>query len=268
MSSEISDNLKRDLLKINIKNALKIINFKNSILTLDRGYVSLELMAWLIEHRIFFVQKSRSNFYKEEINKITASDSPLKIKLNSSRLQSFKNPELKEKYSHELYLELRLVTIELENGQKERLLTNIPPDMMSTEDIFHIYGERWIIKTNYKTLKKRFKIENFTSNSKENIKQDVYSTILNYNIYMKYYNICNKLVENKLIKEGKITGEDDGYVYRVDFTNLIRNLKDNLYKLIINPMKKKINFFSSGIIKESCLEYNKIKKYRKYPRIR
>lgn len=29
---------------------------------------------------------------------------------------------------------------------------------------------------------------------------------------MKYYNICNKLVENKLIKEGKITGEDDGYV--------------------------------------------------------
>lgn len=155
MSSEISDNLKRDLLKINIKNALKIINFKNSILTLDRGYVSLELMAWLIEHRIFFVQKSRSNFYKEEINKITASDSPLKIKLNSSRLQSFKNPELKEKYSHELYLELRLVTIELENGQKERLLTNIPPDMMSTEDIFHIYGERWIIKTNYKTLKKK-----------------------------------------------------------------------------------------------------------------
>lgn len=83
---------------------------------------------------------------------------------------------------------------------------------------------------------------------------------------MKYYNICNKLVENKLIKEGKITGEDDGYVYRVDFTNLIRNLKDNLYKLIINPMKKKINFFSSWIIKESCLEYNKIKKYRKYPR--
>ena len=84
---------------------------------------------------------------------------PLKIKLNSSRLQSFKNPELKEKYSHELYLELRLVTVKLENGQKERLLTNIPPDMMSTEDIFHIYGERWIIETNYKTLKKDSKLK-------------------------------------------------------------------------------------------------------------
>ena len=256
----------RELFKINVKNAKKITNFKNTIITLDRGYVSLELMAWLMEQNIYFVQRVRNNFYKAEINQIKTPDSPIKIKLNSSRLRSFKDPELKEKYSKELYLELRLVTVELESGQKERLLTNIPPEIMSTEDIFHIYGERWIIETNYRSLKKRFKIENFTSNTKENIKQDVYSTILIYNIYMKYYNICNKLVENKLIKEGKITGEDDEYVYRVDFANLIRNLKDYLYKMIINPTRENISFYSSWIIKESCKGYNKIKKYRKYPR--
>ena len=223
-------------------------------------------MAWLIEQNMYFVQRLRSNFYKAEINQIKTNDSPIKIKLNSSRLRSFKDSELKEKYSKELYLELRLVTVELGSGQKERLLTNIPPEIMSTEDIYNIYGERWIIETNYRYLKKRFKIENYTSNTKENIKQDVYSTILIYNICMKYYNICNKLVENKLIKEGKITGEDDEYVYRVDFANLIRNLKDYLYKMIINPTRENINFYTSWIIKESCRGYNKIKKNRKYPR--
>lgn len=255
----------RELFKINLKNSQKIIDFKNSIITMDRGFVSLELMAWLIEHDIFFVQRSRNNFYKAEINQIKESDSPIKIKLNSSRLRSFKDPELKEKYAKELYLELRLLTFELESGQKERILTNIPPEIMSTEDIFKIYGERWIIETNYNTLKNRFEIENYTSNSKENIKQDIYSNLIKYNIYMNYYNICNKLVENKLIKEGKITDENDEYVFKVDFTNLIRNLNKHLFKMIINPTKKNINFYSSWIIKESCLEYNKIKKCRKYP---
>ena len=69
---------------------------------------------------------------------------------------------------------------------------------MSTEDIYQIYGLRWIIETNYNTLKNRFEIENFTSNTKENIKQDVYTSVIKYNIGFNYYNICNKRVENKI----------------------------------------------------------------------
>ena len=190
----------------------------------------------------------------------------INIKLNSSRLRSFKDPELKEKYSKELYLKLRLVTVELESGQKERLLTNIPPETMTTDQIYHIYGDRWIIETNYNTLKNRLEIENYTSNTKENIKQDVYSTVINYNIAMNYYNVCNKLIKNKMIKQGKITGNNDEYEYKVDFANLIRNLKENLFKMIINPVKEKIAFLTSWIIKESYLEPNKNKKNRKHPR--
>ena len=192
----------------------------------------------------------------------------IKIKLNSGRLRGFKDPQLKEKYSKELHLELRCVTVELESGITERLFTNIPPEIMSTNDIYHIYGERWIIETNYNSLKNRFNIENFTSNTAENIKQDVYSTIIMYNISISYYNICNKLVENKMIKKGKIKSDEDEYVYKVDFANLIRNLNDCLYKMIINPTREVINQESCWIIYESCLEPNKIKKNRKYERIK
>ena len=62
---------------------------------------------------------------------------------------------------------------------------------------------------------------------------------------MSYNNICNKIVENKMIKEVKITGEDDEYEYKVDFANLLRNLKDYLYKMIINPTKENISFYTS-----------------------
>ena len=109
-----------------------------------------------------------------------------------------KTPNSKKKYSKESYLNLRLVTVELKSGEIERLLTNIPPEIMSTEDIYHIYGLRWTIETNYNTLKNRFEIENLTSNTKENIKQDVYATIIKYNIGFNYYNTCNKSVENKI----------------------------------------------------------------------
>ena len=256
----------RELFKINLKNSMDIIDLEKSIMTLDRGYVSLELMAWLNELNLYFVQRLKSNTYKAEVNQIKTCDSPINIKLNSSRLRGFKDPELKEKYSKELYLKLRLVTVELENGQKERLLTNIPPEIMTTDQIYHIYGDRWIIETNYNTLKNRHEIENYTSNTKENIKQDVYSTVLNYNISMHYYNVCNKLVNNKMIKQGKITGNKDEFEYKVDLANLIRNLKEHLFKMIINPIKENIALLTSWIIKESCLEPNKIKKNRKYPR--
>ena len=258
----------RDLLKINLENIKNVIDFEKSILTLDRGFISIEMMARLIENDLFFVQRHNSQYYKDEISQIKTNDEIIKIKLNSGRLRGFKDLELKEKYSKELYLELRVVTVELKSGITERLFTNIPPEIMSTEDIYHIYGERWIIETNYNTLKNRLKIENFTSSTVENIKQDVYSTIIKYNIAFSYNNVCNKLVENKMIQEGKINPETDDFMYKVDFANLIRNINACLYKMIIHPTKEVISFYSSWLTKESCLYPNKIKLNRIYPRIK
>ena len=112
----------RDLFKINVKNAKKVTNFENSITTLDRGYVSLELMAWLIEQNMYFVQRVRSNFYKAEINQIKTNDSPIKIKLNSSRLRSFKDPELKEKYSKRIILRIKISNRRTRKWTKRKII--------------------------------------------------------------------------------------------------------------------------------------------------
>ena len=140
----------RELLKINLKNSKKFLDSQKSILTLDRGFISLEIMATLIENGIYFVQRHNSQYYKQEISQI-----------KSNGLRGFKDPQLKEKYSKELHLELRCVTVELESGIIERLFTNILPEIISTNDIYHIYSERWIIETNYNSLKKQIQYRKF-----------------------------------------------------------------------------------------------------------
>ena len=53
-------------------------------------------------------------------------------------------------------IDLRIVTITLKNGKTETLLTNLPQEIMTIDDLEYIYGKRWGIETNYNTLKNRF----------------------------------------------------------------------------------------------------------------
>ena len=74
------------------------------------------------------------------------------------------------------------------------------------------------------------------------------------------------MVENKIRKENKEALKD--YEYKVDFANLIRNLNDFLYLMIINPDKSNVSTYTSWLIYESCQKPNKIKNNRSYPIIR
>ena len=80
------------------------------------------------------------------------------MNLTGERLKKFHDSILKEKYSKEAYLKLRLVTVEVESldektGEVKRktvtLLINLPKDIMTIEDICEIYNYRWGIETNF-----------------------------------------------------------------------------------------------------------------------
>ena len=60
-------------------------------------------------------------------------------------------------------LNLRIVNIELETGETESLITNLPQETMSKEQLKEIYNARWGIGCTYKTLKQRLQIQNYTA---------------------------------------------------------------------------------------------------------
>ena len=152
----------------------------------------MELYARLIELNTYFVVRLDDS-YKKERDRINSNDSPIKLYLTAKRLKRFHNPILKEKYSKELYLNLRIVDVELPNGEIKSLLTNIPKNVMTIDDLCQIYDYRWGIETNYNTLKNRLDIENFSGLKRITIEQDIYSDFLFYNVFCYYNCYMNKV---------------------------------------------------------------------------
>ena len=73
-----SDSNEREMLKEHIKTLKDRVDFKNTILLLDRGYYSLELKLFLEKHGIKYIFRLASNIYEKEINKMENIDENLK----------------------------------------------------------------------------------------------------------------------------------------------------------------------------------------------
>lgn len=257
------------LMHKNLDNIQDIINTTQSIFIFDRGYAAMELFAHIMEMNSYFVVRLQDKYYKNELKQVQSNDEEIKLYLTGERLQKFRNPDFKEKYSKESYLKLRIVTVEVEKENEETgemeieiysLLTNLFKDIMTTEDICEIYHQRWGIETNYNTLKNRHYIENYTGKRRIAIEQDIYSKFLRYNIFCHYKNYFYNLINSRKRKKGIKTE------YQVNQANLIRKLKKYLPKMILNPTAKIIRKFSRRIIKLCSKSPEKIRKNRKAPR--
>ena len=154
-------------------------------------------------------------------------------------------------------MDLRIVTITTNNGEKYSLLTNIPQEVLGTKEIGEIYKLRWGIETNYNTMKNRIYIENYSGKRRICIEQDIYSKFLKFNIFHYLKIKFNKLIKNKKEQQG------DYRQYQVDQANLIRNLKDKLLLILLSTsvtIREKLveNFY------KSCMRYpNRVKKKNK-----
>ena len=248
------------LMQQNLSNIENIIVPEKSIFTFDRNYNAMELYARIIEMNSYFLVRLKDTSYKKERSKITSNDSPISLELNNDRLKKFHDEDLKEKYSRMWSIDLRIVTITLEKGQKETLLTNLPETLMTIDDLKYIYKKRWGIETNYNTLKNRFYIENYSSKKRIGIEQDIYSKFLLYNIF-NYL----KLIFNKLIMINKyLQGVNDKY--EVDQANLIRNIKDLLPYILLSPFSE-LRESKGKLLYKSCMRSPiKVVKHKTTPR--
>ena len=248
------------LMQENLSNVENMITPEKSIFIFDRNYNAMELYARIIEMNSYFVVRLKDRFYIDERSKITSNDSLIQLELTPSRLKKFHDEELKDKYSKMWSIDLRIVTVTLENGTKETLLTNLPKEIITYEDMEYIYHKRWGIETNYNTLKNRFYIENFSSKKRIGIEQDVYSKFFIFNIFHYL-----KLVFNMLIMMKKyLEGVHDKYC--VDQANLIRNMNAHLLFILLSPSEE-IRKSKLKVFYKSCMRSpNKVVKHETTPR--
>jgi hypothetical protein len=160
-------------------------------------------------------------------------DEWVNINLNANRRQNIKNEELKVRAKELGFLHLRIVNIPLETGEIETLLTNIPDEIGTSEELKNLYGERWRIEQGFDVLKNKLHIENFSGKKRITIEQDFYSQTLLYNILMEY-----KIQFNEELKE-KYDNDEYKCEYKVNMNILAGKFKTSIYEMFLAETEEK-----------------------------
>ena len=154
---------------------LSSLNADSDIIIFDRGYPCQWLMGLLIKQEFKFCFRL-STSWKDAVELMNSDKKDIDWELIR---RSKKNPGKMAQYGVSKQLSgMRLVCIELSNGEKEVLATNLTDrDNYTIEDLKELYHLRWGIEESYKTFKKVLHIEHFTGKSVIAVQQDFYAKV-------------------------------------------------------------------------------------------
>lgn len=150
---------------------------------------------------------------------------------------------------------VRLVRIPLQSGEVEILLSSLTDEQnVSVAEMKELYGYRWPVETNYRMLKHKVHLENFSGKSINSIKQDYYAKIMILNFASALVNPIDDLLKEHPKKK---------HTHQSNFTNAIASLK----KAVVDC------FFKHNFVQtiEKIIEYlikttEPIRKGRKFER--
>lgn len=201
-----------------------------SIYLMDRNYVSISFMTYMIERNIKFLCRLKaSSHYMQETSAMKTNDEIVEIEHTKSRLQKarFSNDELLKAAKSKSFTKVRILKYTLASGEIEYLITNIFD--FTYNDIVKLYGLRWGIETLYFSLKSKLQFEKFTSSIQAIIEQDFFSSILVYNIVQTTKNEAEQLIDQSVYK----------YKMKINENMTIGFLKNDLILIMLEDNRTK-----------------------------
>ena len=164
--------------------------------------------------------------------------------------------ELGYKIAKDTIIRVRLIRVELDNGEIEVLATNLYDSIKyPTSQFKALYFMRWGVETSINYLKNIYQVELFSGYSIEAIKQDFYATMFTFNLH----SILIKQCESNL----KQTNLNKKYEYKINRTTTLGFIKGELILLFINENPEEILL---KMRKEFLKELIPIRDGRKYIR--
>jgi hypothetical protein len=126
-------------------------------------------------------------------------------------------------------LKLRLIRIELENGETEILITSLVDTEKYPPEIFlELYHHRWPVEEDYKVMKCRIEIENFTGKSVLSVYQDFHARIFSKNLTAMLAFPTRLDIEQN--------GQNKRHQYQLNFTQAVSKMKDTIVLLFNRPL--------------------------------
>jgi hypothetical protein len=200
----------------------------NDLSILDRGYNAFWLYALYQTTSRYFCMRAKINqglLYKQfaESGKAQAL-----ITLEPNK-RSVKQCLEKGLPTHPL--KLRLLRVELEDGEVEVLITNLTDEQAFPASEFkELYHLRWGAEENYKRLKQWVEIENFSGKSVLSVKQDFYAKVLSTNLTAMVANAAQQQVDK--------TTTHRQHDYQINFAQALSKMKNTLVELLLFSIRK------------------------------
>lgn len=170
------------------------------IFVADRGFASYNVFAHAIEKGCFFVIRAKDINIKRLLAAGSLpgqTDSRADVILTRSNARKKRlHPELGHLYRYickavpfdfitdscpEYHMQLRVVRFQIADGIYENIITNLPSNEFSLEQVRHIYHLRWGQETSFRDLKHTIGTANFHSRSPQYITFEILCRMTLYN---------------------------------------------------------------------------------------
>ena len=185
------------------------------VFIMDRGYPAAELIDAIVSSGYHFMMRCPTEF-----------------------LRSMKLPEQDNTVEHRFAklkhsLKLRVLKIQLSNGNIEYLATNIFDPQITLDDFKWAYRKRWGIETKYNDVKNKLEIENFTGYSPDAILQDFYATM--------FLTALAGVLEYDLREEIEAahTKPENRHAYKLNVAMTISELKRTVVEMLSTASRRK-----------------------------
>jgi hypothetical protein len=123
-------------------------------------------------------------------------------------------------------LKLRLLRIKLKGKEPEVLMTSLLDRKQFPHSVFKdLYHQRWFVEEDYKLMKSRLEMENFSGLSVEAIKQDVHAKVITKNLAAIAVYEASFIVQEKYHHRKR--------KYRINFTYALSQMKDNVVRFVL-----------------------------------
>ncbi len=123
--------------------------------------------------------------------------------------------------AEEYPIEFRVVRIEVKKGEYECLITNLPPEEFSLDDLKELYHLRWNEEVGFRKLKYTIGMLDFHSKKRKFIRQEIYGALT-------LHNLAALMIHAVPIEQKK----ERKYEYKANFSIGTSNIKKFLKRKI------------------------------------
>ena len=189
---------------------------KDDVILYDRGYPAFWLFALHQQQGIDFYARVSVDFSRDIKGFMASKDKDIVVELHPSNSASIK--ECQDRNIPTTAINVRLIKVVLDNGDTEVLITSLLDQTHYKRANFKtLYHQRWFVEEDYKVMKSRLEIENFTGLSVEAVLQDIYAKVLTKNM------AAVAIVEANVITQQKVQHRKRNY--KINFTYTLGQLK-------------------------------------------